>query len=102
MNRRDFFCWVGVGGVVSSLWGANTLRTRFNYVEAASSSTPGASPEIKKIGDSVSSYQFPTDFMWGVATSAYQIEGAASVGGRKPSVWDTFSATPGRVKNGDI
>ena len=94
MNRRDFLCWVGVGGVVSSLWGANTLRTRFN-------NSAVASPEIKKIGDSVSSYQFPKNFMWGVATSAYQIEGAASVGGRKPSVWDTFSATPGRVKNGD-
>lgn len=39
--------------------------------------------------------------MWGAATSSYQIEGAATEGGRKPSVWDTFSATPGRVFNGD-
>jgi beta-glucosidase len=49
----------------------------------------------------LSSYQFPNDFIWGVATAAYQIEGAATSGGRKPSVWDTFSATPGRVLNGD-
>ncbi|RUR80204.1 GH1 family beta-glucosidase [Chlorogloeopsis fritschii PCC 9212] len=45
--------------------------------------------------------QFPEDFCWGVATASYQIEGAIAEGGRKPSVWDTFSATPGRVVNGD-
>lgn len=45
-------------------------------------------------------YQFPKDFLWGAATSAYQIEGATEVDGRKPSVWDTFSATPGRVLKG--
>jgi beta-glucosidase len=47
------------------------------------------------------SYQFPADFVWGTATAAYQIEGAAAEAGRKPSVWDTFSATPGRTLNGD-
>ncbi|HEY9622539.1 MAG TPA: GH1 family beta-glucosidase [Crinalium sp.] len=47
------------------------------------------------------SYQFPDDFMWGTATAAYQIEGAAAADGRKPSVWDTFSETPGRTLNGD-
>jgi len=49
----------------------------------------------------MTSYQFPEDFLWGAATASYQIEGAAMEGGRKPSVWDTFSATPGRVLNGD-
>jgi beta-glucosidase len=44
---------------------------------------------------------FPADFAWGVATAAYQIEGAASEGGRGPSIWDTFSHTPGRVHHGD-
>jgi beta-glucosidase len=43
---------------------------------------------------------FPPDFLWGVATSAYQIEGAASADGRKPSVWDTFSQKWGRTKDG--
>ncbi|NEP50335.1 MAG: family 1 glycosylhydrolase, partial [Moorea sp. SIO3C2] len=51
-------------------------------------------------GDRIS-YQFPDNFLWGVATAAYQIEGAASEGGRKPSVWDTFSGIPGKVLNGD-
>lgn len=49
----------------------------------------------------MTSYQFPPNFRWGTATASYQIEGAAKEGGRKPSVWDVFSETPGRVLNGD-
>ncbi len=45
--------------------------------------------------------QFPKDFLWGAATASYQVEGAANEDGRKPSIWDTFSRTPGKVKNGD-
>jgi beta-glucosidase len=44
---------------------------------------------------------FPADFRWGVATAAYQIEGAAAEGGRGPSIWDTFAHTPGLTKHGD-
>jgi beta-glucosidase len=43
---------------------------------------------------------FPQDFLWGAATAAYQIEGAATEGGRTPSIWDTFSRMPGRVADG--
>ncbi|HEX5543085.1 MAG TPA: GH1 family beta-glucosidase [Micromonospora sp.] len=43
---------------------------------------------------------FPADFLWGAATAAYQIEGAAAEGGRTPSIWDTFSHTPERVVQG--
>jgi beta-glucosidase len=45
--------------------------------------------------------RFPDGFLWGAATSAYQIEGAANIDGRGPSVWDTFSHTPGKVRGGD-
>ncbi|HNJ82665.1 MAG TPA: family 1 glycosylhydrolase, partial [Piscinibacter sp.] len=45
--------------------------------------------------------KFPADFLWGVATSAYQIEGAVAEDGRGPSIWDTFSHTPGKTVNGD-
>ena len=41
--------------------------------------------------------QFPHDFVWGVATSAFQIEGATRIDGRGPSVWDTFCAKPGTI-----
>jgi beta-glucosidase len=44
---------------------------------------------------------FPPGFLWGAATAAYQIEGAVAEGGRTPSIWDTFSHTPGLVANGD-
>src|SRR4051812_23835240 len=44
---------------------------------------------------------FPADFIWGAATASYQIEGAANEDGRGESVWDRFSATPGKVRNGD-
>jgi beta-glucosidase len=44
---------------------------------------------------------FPTDFVWGAATASYQIEGAANEDGRGESVWDRFSATPGKVRNGE-
>jgi beta-glucosidase len=44
---------------------------------------------------------FPPGFTWGAATAAYQIEGATDADGRGPSVWDTFSRIPGKVRGGD-
>ena len=49
----------------------------------------------------MSTTTFPAHFVWGVATSAYQIEGATDKDGRSPSIWDTFCRTPGKVHNGD-
>lgn len=45
--------------------------------------------------------RFPSSFIWGAATAAYQIEGAVREGGRGLSIWDTFSHTPGKTLNGD-
>ncbi|MFV0126565.1 GH1 family beta-glucosidase [Streptomyces sp. HMX112] len=44
--------------------------------------------------------RFPPGFLWGAATAAYQIEGAAAEDGRTPSIWDTFARTPGKVFQG--
>jgi beta-glucosidase len=44
---------------------------------------------------------FPADFVFGSATASYQIEGGVHEGGRGPSIWDTFSHTPGAILNGD-
>lgn len=49
--------------------------------------------------------RFPGDFVFGVATAAFQIEGASKADGRKPSIWDAFCNMPGRVHmghNGDV
>jgi beta-glucosidase len=46
-------------------------------------------------------WEFPPGFGWGAATAAYQIEGAVAEDGRTPSIWDTYSHTPGRVVGGD-
>ena len=48
-----------------------------------------------------SQIKFPKDFLWGAATSSYQIEGAWNADGKGESIWDRFSHTPGKVKNGD-
>lgn len=45
--------------------------------------------------------QFPPEFLWGVSTSAFQIEGATTEGGRGQSIWDTFTALPGKIAAGE-
>jgi beta-glucosidase len=47
------------------------------------------------------SLRFPDHFLFGAASSAYQIEGAADEDGRGPSIWDNFCRTPGKVVHGD-
>ncbi|MDR1825734.1 MAG: beta-glucosidase [Bifidobacteriaceae bacterium] len=44
--------------------------------------------------------KFPEGFGWGTATASYQIEGAVAQDGRLPSIWDTFSHTPGKILDG--
>ena len=48
----------------------------------------------------LSGITFPDGFIWGAATASYQIEGATQEDGRGPSIWDTFSRTPGKVHAG--
>ena len=58
-----------------------------------------------QIGDYLIMEKFPKDFIWGVATSAYQIEGAWNMDGKGPSIWDTFTHVRGKIsndENGDI
>ncbi len=49
----------------------------------------------------MSAARFPTDFLWGTATASYQIEGAWKDDGKGESIWDRFSHTPGKVRDGD-
>src|SRR3954470_13394944 len=59
-------------------------------VTSTSATSTSAQPALASI-------TFPDGFIWGAATASYQIEGAAREDGRGPSIWDTFSRTPGKV-----
>ncbi len=66
---------------------------------------PTNSETTMNASDLALAQQFAQPFFWGVATSAYQIEGGAADGGRAPSIWDTFSHTPGKImdaSSGDV
>lgn len=53
-------------------------------------------------GETMSDFpRLPEDFVLGVSTASYQIEGAAAEDGKGPSIWDTFCAEPGRIRNGE-
>ncbi|MGA0561046.1 GH1 family beta-glucosidase [Ancylobacter sp. VNQ12] len=84
LRRRDF---------LASAAAAAALPVLPAGVSAQTAASPAGAPRI------------PPGFVWGASTSAYQIEGAVKEGGRLPSIWDTFSHTPGRIAdgtNGDV
>ena len=58
-------------------------------------------PPLPSVAPPTGSVMSRPDFLWGVATAAFQIEGATQADGRLPSIWDTYAATPGTVLNGD-
>ena len=62
--------------------------------------TPTA-PLARATPNSSGRVEFPAGFLWGVATAAYQVEGAAAEDGRLDSIWDVFSRIPGAVHHGD-
>ncbi len=77
--------------------GPGTARTEGKSVsESFAASAPAPSP-----ASAHSALSLPPDFLWGVATSAYQIEGAVDEDGRSESIWDTFCRVPGAVAGGE-
>src|ERR1700751_4050381 len=83
----------------------NLTRRRFGKTLAGTAAAALASASLPPIAlaqlASAGLLKFPPNFLWGCSTAAYQIEGGANEDGRKPSVWDTFSHTPGKTYQGE-
>ena len=87
LSRRTFAKLAGAAAL-----GASNVPLVTQAVQAATPQAPAGR-------------SFPTGFLWGTATASYQVEGAVAEDGRLPSIWDTFSHTPGKVANnanGDV
>ena len=88
--------------------------TRRTFAKLAGVATLASSAQLPSLGSSATQdsaprantgREFPPGFIWGTATASYQVEGAVKEDGRGPSIWDTFSHTPGKVNsnsNGDV
>jgi len=86
-------------------------RRMFLKSAAALAATPALASLARPAGAQTSSlatparHRFPQDFIWGTSTASYQVEGAVHEDGRGPSIWDTFSHTPGKTfmnENADV
>src|SRR5215472_17272582 len=97
----------------SAIMSGRITRRQFAQLAGAAAlgvratATPGAARSIEEAvaRQPVEPRAFPAGFLWGTATASYQVEGAVAEDGRGPSVWDTFSHTPGKVANnatGDV
>src|SRR3984893_578412 len=95
ISRRTFAKVAGAAAL------ASTATTTFGSV----ASQPGDASGASDMSAPVTGREFPKGFLWGSATASYQVEGAVAEDGRMPSIWDTFSHTPGKVANnatGDV
>lgn len=96
VTRRRFATVIGTAALGASATGSALGASRAAAGNGAAQDAAGASASRRT---------FPDAFLWGTATASYQVEGAVKEDGRGPSVWDTFSHTPGKVvnnANGDI
>src|SRR5215831_14222235 len=91
LSRRAFAKLMG-----AAAFGSPAIRGLGSGVKASEAQRDGGGQFYRR---------FPNGFLWGTATASYQVEGAAAEDGRGPSIWDTYSHSPGKVVNnstGDV
>jgi len=88
----------------SSKGAAKSIPSRRELIKLAGAGALAASPGTPLAAEPTSApspRSLPPDFLWGTATSSYQIEGAWQEDGKGPSIWDRFAHTPGKILNDD-
>ncbi len=100
LTRRQFAHSSLAAGIAAALPASLFSACTVSSNAARTAGSTALTPQAMKF-DTSSEMQFPRNFFWGAATAAYQIEGAWKEDGKGESIWDRFSHTPGKIKNGD-
>jgi beta-glucosidase len=102
LTRRKFANSALLAGVAAALPAGLLSGCNSSSKAAGSANSASRASSRARQFDSSSEILFPPNFFWGTATAAFQIEGAWKEDGKSESIWDRFSHTPGKIKNGDI